>query len=249
MSEREVPSSARCLRRVLAPLEVREALDVGCGSGSFTRTLTEQLGSVRAVLGIDPDKDSVDEARRLTDDRRIRYRVSSLAEVAFGERRFDLVAISNALHHLTDPPQALSRMRELVRDPAWLVVQELICDELRPSERNGRDVHHFKARIDRLNGRVHHPTFTRAQVHALVEESGAVAEESCEVTDPSIERGELDTERAAEAIAFLAEYVDFARETDQHAELRAEADRIGASIASHGIATPPRLLIRARFRF
>lgn len=244
------PSSARCLQRLLAGLHVEEVLDVGCGSGSFTRTLAETLGGVRTIIGIDPDKDSVDEARRLTDDRRVRYRVLAGGESPFGEDRFDLVAISNALHHLDDPPVVLADLRRVARPEAYLVVQELVCDDLSPAERNGRDVHHFKARIDRLRGRTHLETFARRDVRELVESSGAIVEEECEISDPAVEtEGDtIDGERVDEAIAFLAEYLPFAEGLADYEGLAREARRLAVELPAHGIVTPPRVLIRARYR-
>lgn len=242
------PSSAACLRRVLAELRVGEVLDVGCGSGSFTRTLADVLGGFRSILGIDPDKDSVDEARRLTDDRRIRYRVLAAGRAPLGDDRFDLVAISNALHHLDDPARTLAGACRSARPGAYLIVQELVSDDVSPAERNGRDVHHFKARIDRLHGRSHEQTLTRSEVRSLVESTGATVEDECEVVDPAAESGEAaaDRERVDEAIAFLAEYLLFAEGRAGYDELAREARRLTAELPVYGIATPPRLLIRAR---
>ena len=238
-----------CLHRILAGLRAGEVLDVGCGSGSFTRALADTLTGARSIIGIDPDKDSVDEARRLTDDRRVRFRVLAGGEAPFADERFDLVAISNALHHLDDPVVVLDELRRMVRPGGFLVVQELVSDELAPAEQNGRDVHHFKARIDRLRGRSHEPTLTRSAVRELVRSSGGVVEEECEIYDPAADTSHtgVDGERVDEAIAFLAEYLPFAEGTPDYDDLAHEARRLASRLPAHGIATPPRLLIRARY--
>ena len=238
-----------CLHRILAGLRAGEVLDVGCGSGSFTRVLADTLTGARSIIGIDPDKDSVDEARRLTDDRRVRFRVLAGGGAPFAEERFDLVAISNALHHLDDPRVVLDDLRRMARPGGYLVVQELVGDELSPAEQNGRDVHHFKARIDRLRGRSHEPTLTRSAVRELVRSSGGVVEEECEIRDPSADTGQagVDGEAVDEALAFLAEYLPFAEGTSDYDDLAREAQRLAARLRADGIASPPRLLIRARY--
>ncbi|MFW5741673.1 MAG: class I SAM-dependent methyltransferase [Spirochaetota bacterium] len=242
------PASAACLGRVLGVLYVGDVLDAGCGSGSFTRTLADMLGGARSIVGIDPDKDSVDEARRLTDDHRVRYRVLEAGDAPFGDDRFDLVAISNALHHLDDPQAVLADLRRVARPGGYLVVQELVCDGLSPAERNGRDVHHFKARIDRLHGRSHQPTLARGEVRDLIASSGAFVEEECEICDPAGGAGDDDDrERVDEAIAFLGEYLPFAEGGADYDELAREARRLASELSRYGIATPPRLLIRARY--
>ena len=237
--------AADCRRTILSSLEPRDVLDVGCGSGSFTRTLAEMLGRVRSIVGIDPDKDSIDEARRYTDDRAIRYRMVSGAAMPFHDGRFDLVSISNALHHLDDPRKVLAEMRRVAAPEANLVVQELVCDGLSPAETNGRGVHHFKAWIDRLHGRTHRPTYSRGDVRWLVRDAEAVIEAECEVADGAPEGP--DSERVADALGFLAEYLEFARDRAGYDELEHEVRRLSSSLLLYGIATPPRLLIRARF--
>jgi SAM-dependent methyltransferase len=243
------PASAVCLKRVLGGLYVGDVLDAGCGSGGFTRTLADMLGGARSIIGIDPDKDSVDEARRLTDDHRVRYRVLAAGDAPFGDDRFDLVAISNTLHHLDDPAAVLADLRRVTRPGGYLVVQELVCDGLSPAERNGRDVHHFKARIDRLRGRSHQPTLARGEVRELVASSGVLVEEECEIADPAGDAGGEtdDRERVDEAIAFLGEYLPFAEGLADYDELAREARRLTSELSGYGIVTPPRLLIRARY--
>lgn len=238
-------SNAACLTRVLGDLAVREALDVGCGSGSFTRTLADSLGGWRSIVGVDPDKDQVDEARRLTDTRGVVFRLLDGGRMPYRDGRFDLLAISNALHHLDDRDAVLNEMRRVAAAGGALIVQELVADELTPAETTGRDLHHFKAWIDRLHGRVHNPTFARTEVRSIVLSHAESIEAECEIVDD--DPGTPGSDRVNEAVGFIAEYLEFARTTDRADELEAEANRIVAALYEHGIATPPRLLIRARF--
>lgn len=239
-------SSGNCLQETLSPIRVYSALDVGCGQGAFTRTLANTLGSVEQIIGIDPDKDSLDEARNLTDDRRISYRLLSGYSMPYGAGRFDLVAISDALHHVPDPSRLLSLMLGVLAPNGWLVVQELVSDGLSRAEENGRDLHHFKSQIDRLNGRAHNPTFTRDELRALLASSAAVVEIECEVIDPGANDSAELAERARYAQTFLPEYLEHARDTLAYEDLSREAVRIAERATAHGVATPPKLLIRAR---
>ncbi len=241
---------------VLGPIVAREVLDVGCGTGSFTRTLASYLGQWRTIVGIDPDKDSIDEARRLTgdygatpgSDAGVRYRVMSAFEMPWADARFDLVCISNTLHHLADPTAVLREMVRVARPGAALVVQELVSDALSDSEVNERDVHHLKARIDELNGQCHRPTYSRAEVEALlagVAPEGVLERETVAMVADE-EPGEPGSPRAAEVLGFLGEYLEFVRDEPTYPEFQAEASRISRNLLAHGVATPPRLLIRLR---
>jgi len=248
--------SADPFEMVLGSIAANEVLDVGCGTGVFTRTLASRLGQWRSIVGIDPDKDSIDEARRLTgdygavpgSDAGVRYRVMSALEMPWADARFDLVCISNTLHHLEDPMAVLREMVRVARPGAALVVQELVSDALTEAEANERDVHHLKARIDELNGRCHRPTYSRDEVEALLSgiapDGGLEREAVVTVTDD--DPGGPGSQRVTDVIGFLGEYLEFVRDEPTYREFQAEASRISRSLLAHGIATPPRLLIRLR---
>jgi len=236
--------------QILGTVAAREALDVGCGTGAFTRQLATSLGSRASILGIDPDKDSVDEARRLSDCHgarpRVRFRVMSGLDMPFADDRFDLVSLSNTLHHLADPTAVLREMIRVARPGGWFLVQELVSDALTPREANERDVHHLKARIDRLHGRVHRPTYTRAQVREMLAGFAPSLREEAMVEVDDEDPGLPGSERVREVLGFLGEYLEFVRDEPEYDEFRLEAARISGNILQHGIATPPRLLIRLR---
>jgi ubiquinone/menaquinone biosynthesis C-methylase UbiE len=235
--------------RLLAGVSGGRVLDVGCGTGSFTRLLAETLQDVRSIVGIDPDKDSVDEARRQTDDRRISYRILGVMELDPQPPRFDTVAVGYALHHVLDPVTVLRHVGRLLHPDGTLIVSEPFSDGLSPAQENARDVHHFKAAVDRARGRLHEPTMTRAEIRRIVREAGFSIREECtgarETKPTSPGNGESAESPQDEAIAFLDEYLPFAEATDVYDELCRERDRLAASLASHGIESPPWFVIVA----
>ena len=247
-------------REMLSRVAGGRVLDVGCGTGHFTRQLAETLRDVRSVIGIDPDKDSVDEARRATENRRITYRLLSVMDLAEEPERFDTVAIGYALHHLPDPAAVIRRMASVLVPGGAMIVSEPVADGLSPAEQNSRDLHHFKAEIDRLRGRVHNPTYDRAAIRALVQIDGleivdectgdrhATAGDGAGVTDAASADANAASDPVQEAVEFLDEYLPFAEGTDRCEDLRSlHADLIGR-IRADGIDSPPRLIILARKR-
>ncbi|MFP4112804.1 MAG: methyltransferase domain-containing protein [Spirochaetales bacterium] len=238
------PSTA-CLRAVLGSISARDVLDVGCGSGGFTRTLADMLRSWRTIVGIDPDKDSIDDARRLTEHHSVRYRILSADRLPFRDERFDVVAISNALHHLEDPRVVLAEMRRVCAPGGAIVVQELVNDRLSPQEENGKRLHHLKARIDRIHGRSHRPTYSRDEVRRLLSSCGVTIEVECEMRDD--EPAPPGSDRVDEAIAFVADYMELVHDKPEYPEVRGEAERIVRALTSKGVATPPRFVLRGRF--
>lgn len=104
------PLIARC-----APQSEGPILDVGCGSGGFSRFLAAQTGG--RVLGIDIDDRSVQRARILADERGltalVEHRVidAEAAAPPFPEEAFSAVVCSKVACHFVNPLETLRTWR------------------------------------------------------------------------------------------------------------------------------------------
>jgi len=103
---REVPASASV------------ALDVGCGEGWLVRELN---GMVHRVIGLDPDEETVANARSHGPTGGAEYIVGDFLTYPFQPASFDLITSVAALHHM-DEEAALRRMAELLRPRGTLGV-------------------------------------------------------------------------------------------------------------------------------
>lgn len=97
------------VRGMLAGHPGESLLDVGCGTGYFTRGLARQWEGL--VSGIDVDPAWVAFARQ-RDDRDIDWLVGDAQALPFGDRSVDLVVSITALCFIEDERQAV---REMVR--------------------------------------------------------------------------------------------------------------------------------------
>jgi SAM-dependent methyltransferase len=104
------------------PARIGAALDIGCGTGRFTRQLAERADS---VLGLDLSPEML---------RLARARCAGLDHVAFAERdvmqwdlpraHFDAIASIATLHHLPLAP-ALERLRDALAPGGTLLVLDI----------------------------------------------------------------------------------------------------------------------------
>ena len=100
------------------PDSLSEALEVGCGTGAFARSLA---GRSDRVLAIDLSPRMVEVARaRSRGCPNIEYAVADANSWGWTERRFDCVASIMTMHHLPLRPM-LARMRGCVRQISKMV--------------------------------------------------------------------------------------------------------------------------------
>lgn len=93
----------------------KNVLDVGCGSGFFTRIIASGMNG--RVFGVDIDRDLLREAKTTTDKRlKIKYARQDVYNLGFLNDSFDVVTSHLVLCNLTDPKKAIMEMRRVSKD-------------------------------------------------------------------------------------------------------------------------------------
>ncbi len=98
---------------------VRHALDVGCGSGRWSRYLSGRVGFVESV---DPSEAVLSAARLNQDRRNVRVTRASIDAIPFADESFDFAICLGVIHHLPDPALALQRVVRKVRKEGSVLV-------------------------------------------------------------------------------------------------------------------------------
>lgn len=91
---------------------VAHALDVGCGSGRWSRYLSKRVGFVESV---DPSEAVLSAAELNRDLPNVRVTRASIDGIPFPDGSFDLAICLGVIHHLPDPALALRRVVQKVR--------------------------------------------------------------------------------------------------------------------------------------
>ena len=98
------------------------ALDVGCGTGSFTRHLARRA---ECVLALDLSPRMIDVAKqRSTRYPNIQFEVADATEYELGEEQFDCVASIAMLHHV-DAGEMLWKMGQWLKAGGTLAILDL----------------------------------------------------------------------------------------------------------------------------
>jgi SAM-dependent methyltransferase len=98
------------MMRLLSPLDDATLLDVGCGTGHFSRRFA--AAGLR-VAGLDPDPAMLEHARGLGGG--VSYLLGTGTELSFGDNAYDYVTAVTSLCFIADPERALREMWRVAR--------------------------------------------------------------------------------------------------------------------------------------
>ena len=93
---------------------VRTVLDLGCGTGRFSQGLASRLNAT--VVGLDPSRKMLAEARKDLSDERVLYTCGSAEEMPMRDHSVDMIFISMAFHHFTNPHGVAFQCRRVLRE-------------------------------------------------------------------------------------------------------------------------------------
>ena len=94
-------------------------LDVGCGTGAFTRAVLDHAGAC-CVAAVDPSAAQVAFARRQILDEQARFEVADAQALPFAAGCFDVVGSALVLNFVADRGAALGEMKRVARPGALI---------------------------------------------------------------------------------------------------------------------------------
>lgn len=103
-------SEFNLLQNLLKPVVGESLLDVGCGTGHFSRRFSQQG---LTVTGIDPDPKTLDFARRQS--REINYLQGDALTLPFPDQTFDCTSAITSFCFIDNPALALAEMWRVTR--------------------------------------------------------------------------------------------------------------------------------------
>lgn len=108
------------------PPHCENALEIGCGTGEFTRLLASRA---RSVVALDLSSQMIRLARsRSASHQNIEYVLGDVMRLPLAAGRFDCVVSIATLHHLP-LAEALLKMKDALEPGGVLVVHDLVADD------------------------------------------------------------------------------------------------------------------------
>jgi ubiquinone/menaquinone biosynthesis C-methylase UbiE len=103
----------------------RDVLDVGCGSGYFTRHVAGALPSA-SVMGMDIDEARIAYARSQSAEKNVQFCLGDMASMPFAKDSFDLAFCRFALVHSPNTAGVLREMSRVAKPGGSVVAYDMI---------------------------------------------------------------------------------------------------------------------------
>ncbi len=101
-------------------------IDIGCGSGSMTRMMSDIVGRTGRVVGVDIDEKYLEYCRSVNTQSNVEFVRDNVSDSSLeGIGTFDIVFSRFLFVHLRDKSKAVRSMKQLLKRGGAMVVQEL----------------------------------------------------------------------------------------------------------------------------
>jgi SAM-dependent methyltransferase len=222
--------------------EVNKVLDIGTGTGDFISVL-KNLFTTCEIAGVDPDRESLQKAKQNYPG--IKFYESTGENLIFTDNTFDVVSISMALHHLKNVKKALLEINRVLKPGGWLIVAELFSNNLNPAQNVHKMYHHFKSRIDRLNGISHNETFKKEEIlnHFTDVELKILLDFEIRYDDKLI----TDPNELEERTKKMIEFLERTKNQAEYETLKPKIEEFREKFVLHGFQRATRLVVVAQW--
>jgi len=144
-------------------------LDVGTGNGNFIKMITSLTDDFKEIIGIDNLDKAIEASNKNFEDERIKFIKMDAFKMDFENDSFDIVCLSNSLHHLRDINGILKELARVLKPDGAILVNEMMNDGLTAKQKAHLQLHHFAAEIDRECGDTHNETFKAKEILGILE--------------------------------------------------------------------------------
>ncbi|MFY9153748.1 MAG: class I SAM-dependent methyltransferase [Prolixibacteraceae bacterium] len=159
------------LKTFFSGKQIHKVLDIGTGAGDFVKLIAPVFAPETKIIGIDPSGEALDEARQGNISPNVEFIQMEGEKLNFPDHSFDVICLSNAMHHLASTEQTFAEMKRVVKPNGWLLIAEIVSDGLNEAQENQKLWHHFKSYVDRKSGITHRETWTGTEVLEIIQSS------------------------------------------------------------------------------
>ncbi len=230
------------LRSIFRDLSQAKILDVGTGRGNFIKRITEVYGNYSEIIGIDTTLKSIEIARKNFEDEKIQFTQMDAENMKFEDDLFDVVCLSNSLHHLLDIGKTIAEMKRVLKPNGVLLFNEMYCDNQDEKQLTHVYFHHFWAEIDRMNDITHNETYKREEIiQILTKTSGFKIPKSWDFYGN--DSGELTEDETEELMNSIDKTLERVKESCELHKYEMKAEKLKERLRKVGFKGATQLMV------
>jgi len=232
------------LKSVFKNFTQPKILDVGTGVGNFIFFLEAACLDFSEIIGIDVSENAIKAAtNNFKDHPNIHFEKMDGLHMTYPDQTFDIVCLSNSLHHLTDIFGTLKEMGRVCKNNGIILINEMRSDELNPRQIGHRLIHHFSAEIDRELGLFHQDTYPLAEMKSIIKQNSSFQMVAVWNLAMEEESESQSPEQIQSMVTLLDRLVSRVKEQDKVAVFQAKADDIKQYLEKNGIESATQVLM------
>ena len=104
-------------------------LDIGCGTGRFTLPIAKRFYCL--VTGADSSSEMLDKARGKDRNGIVRWEIQDIHEMTYSDESFDIIFMSNVIHHCDTPLKALCECHRVLADKGVILIRYGAIEQIR----------------------------------------------------------------------------------------------------------------------
>ena len=226
---------------ILRQISVGRVLDVATGSGNFIHFLLEGLKDYTEIIGVDNNERAAATFTEVfKENPKVRFQMMDAQRLDFDDSSFDLVCISNSLHHL-DPIPVLHEMKRVLRPNGLLLISEMYRDGQTETQMTHVHLHHWWAAVDTVNGIIHRETYTRQELLDLAYGFGLNDLRTFDLSDLSEDPKSPDLLTELEPV-----FERYIQRAEGHPELQARGEELKARVKDIGFHSATILVVMGK---
>lgn len=152
------------LQELLRDAKPGRALDVGTRLGEFAFRLAEAMPEGSQVTGIDNDPAAAEKALAKFQEKGLQFEVMDGGAMTFPDGTFEVVALSNTLHHIENYEQVLAEMLRVLKPGGYFIINEMYRDRQDAAQQVHAAQHTLEAKLDCLVGSYQRETWKREEI-------------------------------------------------------------------------------------
>lgn len=218
-------------------------LDVATGAGGFLTKVEKYLSNPEKMIGIDTNQNALDIANKNLSEKGYEFFCMNGTQLDFNAGSFDVVTMSNSVHHFSNPEEILGEMIRVLKPDGLLLIYEMVRDGVTSKQKSHVLLHDFWGKIDTQLGVCHNPTFKNDELKNLLTSTNELnlLFTEVEVIDENNQEEENEEEMLEEIRGVLDRYVNLAitNNLSNLEEISKEAEYIMDYVQTEGFDSAP----------